>query len=68
MAEKRRESGYAPGGARPAQTSAEASFLAMVRALRAIRSGTPAGPAAHLRRVPAVALEPAAPASRPWAF
>ena len=62
MAEKLYGSRDAPPPARRADARAEASFLAMVRVLRAIRSGAPAGRA---ERVPAATV---APACRPWAF
>ena len=63
MAEKLYGSHAAPPAARQASAGAEASFLAMVRVLRAIRSGAPAGLVA--RAEPAATV---APVYRPWAF
>ena len=66
-----------PPGLRQTTAEVDASFRANVRALRAIRSGTPASHAARQpfgrdRLTLAAALEPAAsisrPISRPWAF
>jgi hypothetical protein len=55
-------------GLRKAQGETEAAFLAMVRALRAARSGRIARAAPRARLDYAAAPGPAASASRPWAF